>query len=176
MMPAVGKDELHAWLAKQTMSLAAGQAIGADVARSGDLGYVYGSYELGGDKPEKGYYARVWKRNSDGEWKIVLDTHSLIPQQDKEIRLNLAGYQLLNEKKFKEAIELFQRVVAEFPQSANACDSLSDAYEAAGEKELAIKFAEKALELLPNDPNPDQDLKTRMKAGAIEKLKRLKAR
>ncbi len=174
VMPTVGRDALRAWVTRQTMTLTAGEPIKAEVASSGDLGYVYGSYELGGAKPEKGYYARVWKRDNAGEWKIVVDTHSLIPEQDRETTLNLEGYQLLQQKKTKEAIELFKRVVAEFPLSANANDSLSDAYEADGNKELAIEFAQKALDLLPNDPNPNQDLKNRMKDSATEKLKRLK--
>jgi len=59
----------------------------ADVARSGDLGYSYGSYELktashGDTLAEKGYYARVWKRDASGRWEIVLDTaKALSPEQ-----------------------------------------------------------------------------------------------
>jgi len=50
--------------------------IGADMSRSNDLGYTYGSYELkaSGSPPEKGYYVRVWKRDRNGAWKVVLDT------------------------------------------------------------------------------------------------------
>ena len=78
VMPVVGKDALRGWLAQQTMSLS-GEPIKADVARSGDLGYAYGSYELGGAKAEKGYYARVWKRDAKGQWRIVMDTVNPIP-------------------------------------------------------------------------------------------------
>lgn len=38
----------------------------------------FGSYELGGAKPEKGYYG-VWKRIEKGDWRIVFDTVSPIP-------------------------------------------------------------------------------------------------
>jgi ketosteroid isomerase-like protein len=50
--------------------------IAADVSRSNDLGYTYGSYELraSGSPAEKGYYVRVWKRNRNGAWKVALDT------------------------------------------------------------------------------------------------------
>lgn len=126
------------------------------------------------NKTEKGYYVRVWKRDRRGIWKIVLDTHSPLPPDDRETTLNAEGYRFLQEKKTKEAIEVFKRVVAEFPKSANAYDSLSDAYEADGNKEMAIEFAQKALEMLPNDPSPNQDLKNRVKDSATEKLKRLK--
>ena len=79
-MPLAGKDAVGGWLAQQTMTLS-GEPIKADVARSGDLGYTYGSYELGGLKPEKGYYARVWKRDSKGQWRIEVDVTIKIPDQ-----------------------------------------------------------------------------------------------
>jgi ketosteroid isomerase-like protein len=78
VMPVGGKDALRSWLAQQTMTLS-GEPIKADVSRSGDLGYAYGSYELGGGKPEKGYYARVWKRDATGQWRIVMDVVNPIP-------------------------------------------------------------------------------------------------
>ena len=78
VMPLVGKDALGAWLGWQTMALS-GEPIKAEVARSGDLGYAYGSYELAGAKPEKGYYARVWKRDPQGRWRIVMDVTNVIP-------------------------------------------------------------------------------------------------
>lgn len=62
------------------------QPMYADVARSSDLGYTYGSYELKDKKTakvEQGYYVRVWKRNRNGNWKIVLDTLSPLPPQEK---------------------------------------------------------------------------------------------
>jgi len=58
--------------------------IKSDVAQSDDLGYTYGSYELkfaGTTKAEKGYYVRVWKRDSRGAWKLVLDTFSPVPAE-----------------------------------------------------------------------------------------------
>ena len=48
--------------------------IGGEVAKSRDLGYTYGSYELrkGAEVKEKGFYAHVFKRNSSGKWQIVV--------------------------------------------------------------------------------------------------------
>jgi len=59
------------------------ETIGTDVARSNDLGYTYGSYEMKSttSRPEKGYYVRVWKLNRFGEWKIVLDTLEPLPPE-----------------------------------------------------------------------------------------------
>jgi uncharacterized protein (TIGR02246 family) len=50
-----------------------------EVARSGDIAYEYGTYELttpskkGQPKVEKGKYLTVWKKQADGGWKVVAD-------------------------------------------------------------------------------------------------------
>jgi tetratricopeptide (TPR) repeat protein len=67
--------------------------------------------------------------------------------------LNAAGYALLSYNKLNEAIELFKYTVEEFPQSANAYDSLGEAYMTAGNKELAIQNYKKSLELNPANDN-----------------------
>jgi|SRR5579863_9737040 len=51
----------------------------ADMAASGELGYTYGNYEYRGkDKDGKavfahGKYMTVWKKQTDGTWKVALD-------------------------------------------------------------------------------------------------------
>lgn len=49
----------------------------ARVAKSGELGYTYGYWQFYlKSQPEiieKGTYATVWQRQSDGKWKFVLD-------------------------------------------------------------------------------------------------------
>lgn len=53
--------------------------VGADISSSGDLGYTYGTYEFSSkDKEGKtvvahGKYTSIWKKQSDGSWKVVLD-------------------------------------------------------------------------------------------------------
>ena len=51
--------------------------LGGDVARSGDLGYTYGSYAAG---EEKGHYARVWVRDDAGAWKVGIDVVNPLPR------------------------------------------------------------------------------------------------
>lgn len=80
MMSAVGKSELQAWVGKQSAAIS-GEPIKADVARSGDFGYSYGKYELKAEKIEKGYYARVWKRDAAGNWRIVFDVTNPLPEE-----------------------------------------------------------------------------------------------
>jgi ketosteroid isomerase-like protein len=78
VMPVAGRAALDGWLADQPQTQG-GTPLAAEVARSGDLGYAYGSYETGGEQPAAGYYARVWKRDAGGRWRIVMDTVSPLP-------------------------------------------------------------------------------------------------
>jgi ketosteroid isomerase-like protein len=54
-----------------------------EVAKSGDLGYVYGSYQLtmagpkGGDPlHDAGKLVEIWKKQADGKWKCIVDTYN----------------------------------------------------------------------------------------------------
>lgn len=57
----------------------------AEVSRSGDLGYAYGTYELKSKAPgegpaAQGNYMRIWKRQG-GAWRVVMDvTNPVRPQ------------------------------------------------------------------------------------------------
>jgi ketosteroid isomerase-like protein len=47
------------------------------IAQSGELGYTYGLYALkpsGKDTTIYGTYVSIWKKQSDGSWKFVLDS------------------------------------------------------------------------------------------------------
>jgi Protein of unknown function (DUF2911) len=68
-----------------------------------------------------------------------------------ETDINLAGYQLLGEKKYPEALELFRKNVKEHPESWNVHDSLGEALATTGDKKGAIASYEKAL-ALTKDP------------------------
>jgi uncharacterized protein (TIGR02246 family) len=52
---------------------------GVEVARSGDIAYEYGTYDLatkdakGRAHDEKGKYLVAWKKQADGSWKAVVD-------------------------------------------------------------------------------------------------------
>jgi ketosteroid isomerase-like protein len=50
--------------------------IRADVGRSGDLGFTYGTYSLNIKNigHEEGTYCTVWKKDKEHNWKFVLDT------------------------------------------------------------------------------------------------------
>lgn len=133
---------------------------------SDDLGYSYGRYELAGaraDEREVGYYTRVFRRDTAGAWKVVLDTWSPVPQGRGEQAFVAAGYAFLERGQVADAIDTFERMAAVHPRSANAHDCLSDARLAAGDRARAIASARRALALLADDPNPDAVFKERLR-------------
>ena len=81
-----------------------------------------------------------------------------------ESSINNLGYRLIEMKRLEHAIEIFKLNVESYPQSANAYDSLAEAYMMNGNKELAIKNYERSLELNPANSN------------AVEMLRKLKAK
>lgn len=76
-----------------------------------------------------------------------------------ESQMNRIGYDLLGLNRLSDAIEVFKQNVADYPQSANAYDSLAEAYAANGERELAIKNYERSVELNPASTSGIEALK-----------------
>ncbi len=68
-----------------------------------------------------------------------------------EGEINNFGYQLVNQGKLDDAIELFELNVEEHPDSWNCYDSLGEALAAKGETKRAIEFYEKALSMCEDD-------------------------
>lgn len=71
----------------------------------------------------------------------------------KEGDMNRVGYQLLQDGKKKEAIEVFKINAETFPKSGNVYDSLGEAYLADGDKKLALANYKKSVELDPTNEN-----------------------
>lgn len=76
-----------------------------------------------------------------------------------ENTLNSAGYNLLMNGKTEAAIEIFEYYVKTNPKSANAYDSLAEAYMKNNQNDLAIKNYKKSLELNPDNTNAQNMLK-----------------
>ena len=79
---ATGKEALRkAWTAMLAIPgfSISWQPTKVEVARSGDLGYSQGNYELvvndpkGNPVKDHGKYVVVWKKQADGSWKAVTD-------------------------------------------------------------------------------------------------------
>jgi ketosteroid isomerase-like protein len=84
-IPIVGVSAATKWLASQRAVTSADSKF-SEVARSGDLGYTWGTFTIaprrvraGGSAQaqtvniEAGFYVRVWVRERDGQWKVAVD-------------------------------------------------------------------------------------------------------
>ena len=108
---------------------------------------------------------------------LYRETHKRDPQAFvfPEFAVNLLGYDRLQAGDQEDAIELFKLNTEAYPASANAQDSLSDGYLAAGQKELALAAEEKCLRLLPSDTNNAQ-FKAQLEKVARDKVAKLKSK
>lgn len=90
-----------------------------------------------------------------------------------ESELNNLGYNLLRQDKKPEAIAMFKLNTEVYPASANAFDSLAEAYLANGESAQARACYEKVLALLP-ESKYNAEFKGRLERTAKEKLRHLR--
>jgi tetratricopeptide (TPR) repeat protein len=84
-----------------------------------------------------------------------------------EGQLNIYGYNLLNQKKYDEAISIFILNTQKYPKSANTFDSLGEAYAMKGDKKNAIINFKKALGMNPPEA---------VRSNSEKYLKRLEGR
>ena len=91
----------------------------------------------------------------DGNNAAIKELERLLKNPNRfrvdEDDLNEVGYNLLNDKKLKEAIDIFTMIVTLYPNSANAFDSLGEAYLKAGNSGAALKNYKRSLELNPKN-------------------------
>jgi ketosteroid isomerase-like protein len=102
----------------------------ADIAQSEDFGYTTGPWEMTDNGPQKrapihGHYFSVWKKQNDGEWKVVVDLgiQHPAPQQKheeqwqtsaptRELKITIQKEHALGKE--KEALLQTDRAFAEF--------------------------------------------------------------
>lgn len=85
----------------------------------------------------------------DDAWKIATENE-----------INVMGYQYLNANNYNKAIETFKMNIEKHPDSWNVYDSLAEAYEKSGNKELALVNYEKALKMTEDQTQKDRITKT----------------
>ena len=90
-----------------------------------------------------------------------------------QVLVNLLGYEHIQLGDTEGAVEILKLNVAGYPDSPNSYDSLADAYLAAGEKDLALKNAKKALELLPSDKIDSELMRNGIRTSAEQKVTQL---
>jgi tetratricopeptide (TPR) repeat protein len=93
----------------------------------------------------------------------------------REAAMNSFGYEFLFRGNPKIALEIFQLNAEAYPKSANVYDSLSDAYDAIGNRDLSLELAQKALQMLPADDSIDDRRKDAIKQAAENRIKKLKS-
>ncbi len=75
-----------------------------------------------------------------------------------EADINMAGYRSLQQGNTDAAVEIFKLNVEFFPGSWNVYDSLGEGYMVKGNKELAVKYYKKSLEINPDNINGQHSL------------------
>ncbi|MGI9530014.1 serine hydrolase [Lutimonas sp.] len=76
-----------------------------------------------------------------------------------ENQMNEIGYLLMGEEKISEALEVFKWNMEAYPTSFNTYDSYAEASMKAGNKEDAIKYYKKSIEINPGNQNGIDKLK-----------------
>jgi ketosteroid isomerase-like protein len=71
-IPPIGSAAIRSWLKEHAPAMTASTGA-ADAARSGDLGYSYGTYDVKAPQPQHGAYVRVWQRDASRKWLVVAD-------------------------------------------------------------------------------------------------------
>jgi hypothetical protein len=84
---------------------------------------------------------------------VELALSGIVERHPSEIYLNRAGYDYIHDGMIDAAIRIFKGMVDKYPSSANAYDSLAEAYMIKGERNLAIRNYRRSLELDPNNDN-----------------------
>ncbi|AGC47011.1 beta-lactamase [Myxococcus stipitatus DSM 14675] len=125
--------------------------------------------------PPATVFAQLEEQGLDAVIKAVEQFRRELPEEPvvEEAVFNERGYALLGQKKAEQAVRVFQLVAHFYPQSANAADSLGDAYVAAGQKEQARASFGRAIELAPADASLNNESRASLLTESARKLERL---
>ncbi len=74
---------------------------------------------------------------------------------ENEDQLTMYGYGFLWNDQRSEALQVFQLIAEQFPESSNAYDSLGEAYLALGKKEESLRNYQKSLAMNPDNYNAE---------------------
>jgi hypothetical protein len=97
----------------------------------------------------------IEKKDPAGAQKLRADAMKIAQEGD----VNVLAYQLLADKRYPEALDLFQKNVKDHPDSWNVYDSLGEALATTGDKKGAIANYEKAL-AMTQDPAQKKRINT----------------
>ncbi len=106
-------------------------------------------------------FSEVLRR--DGVDSVVAYYHAQRRQDSSAVlfserQMNALGYQYLNQKKVKEALELFALNIEAYPHSSNVYDSYAEALMPDHQYPLAVQYYERSLALNPGNENARKKL------------------
>ncbi|OVE79579.1 hypothetical protein BVY01_02175 [bacterium I07] len=172
-----GFDSVSAWYARQFENFSGDDALDLEFGVSdlhsrvyGDVAWVLSNQStkgkfMGEEFKSQGWGVRILEREGDA-WKMAFYISGSRSDAEDfeavEMRINTIGYNLLNMKRYEEAIKLFALNTDLYPDSWNVYDSLAEAYMKKGDKRNAIRFYTKSLDLNPKN------------TAAIANIKKLK--
>jgi pimeloyl-ACP methyl ester carboxylesterase len=90
-----------------------------------------------------------------------------------EFIVNLLGYEHMQSGDIKGAVDILKLNTMAYPNSPNVYDSLSDAYVADGQKDMALQNAKKAVELLAKDTTDTEQRRNAIRESAEQKINQL---
>jgi len=91
----------------------------------------------------------------------------------QEANINVLGYQYLQTGRVQEALSLLELNTEAFPTSANTWDSYGEVCMAVGDYPKALENYKKALEILPQDTNINEQLRNIIRDNAPQQITRL---
>jgi tetratricopeptide (TPR) repeat protein len=102
----------------------------------------------------------IRNKGCDEASRIYQEVKKIDPETEifREFVINNLGYEFLQSQRVAEAIKIFKLNVEAFPDSWNVYDSLAEGYMVNGDKQLAIEFYNKSLEINPDNTNGKQML------------------
>jgi len=83
--PLEGREVVRIHFAASPQTILDWQPGGAEISEAGDLGYTWGTFEMRGQVADGkiqntyGKYVSVWKKQSDGTWRIALHSNNSSP-------------------------------------------------------------------------------------------------
>lgn len=84
-LPFVGREAILELMSQSPAGSLSWEPYFVEVSASADLGYTLGQYTFTaegaeeGDQPIRGHYLTIWKKQADGNWKLVFDTGAQSP-------------------------------------------------------------------------------------------------
>ncbi len=124
--------------------------------------------------PQKSVYLTIRQKcydNIDDGIQFYKDLKKKYPDTynfSDENELNKIGYELIEKNQIEDAIKIFKLLISEFPNSANAFDSLAEGYFLNNQFEISKANYQKSLALNPENTNA-KEMINRIEKGEVKK-------